>query len=130
MAADTRIKANTVNDLLGIQPLAFCISIQLIEVGHTQSQISISKQLDCLGLGEAHDQRVDVLLDSTFLQQTCKLMCCLYQPLIVRISTDNDTGRIQIVVKSLGFPQELWAENDILAVELFSHTCRVAHRNR
>lgn len=54
MAADTRIKANTVNDLLGVQTLTFCIGIQFIEVSNTQSQIGICEQLDRLGLSEAH----------------------------------------------------------------------------
>ena len=82
MAADTRIKANTINNLLGIQSLALCIGVQLIEVGNAQSQICIGEQLNSLCLGEAHEQGVDVLLNSTFLQQTSKLMCSLYQSLI------------------------------------------------
>ena len=51
MSTDTRIKADAVDNLLSIQPLHLCIGIQFIEVANTQSQISISKQLDCLGLG-------------------------------------------------------------------------------
>ena len=82
MAADTRVQADTVDDLLGIQTLALCIGVQLIEVGNAQSQICIGEQLNSLCLGEAHEQGVDVLLNSTFLQQTSKLMCSLYQSLI------------------------------------------------
>ena len=69
VAADTRIKANTVNDLLGVQTLTFCIGIQFIEVSNTQSQIGICEQLDRLGLSEAHEQRVNVLFDCTFLSE-------------------------------------------------------------
>ena len=78
MAADTRIKANAVNNLLGVQPLALCIGVQLIEVSNTQSQIGIGEQLDGLCFGEAHEQRVDIFLNGTFLQQTSKLMCGFY----------------------------------------------------
>ena len=67
MAANTRIKANTIDDLLGVQPLAFCIGVQLVEISHAQSKICISEQLNSLCLGEAHEQSVDVLFDSTFL---------------------------------------------------------------
>ena len=49
MTTDTRIKADTINDLLGVQPLAFCVGVQLIEVSHAQSQIGVSEQLDRLG---------------------------------------------------------------------------------
>ena len=77
MAADARIKADTIDDLLSVQTLALCIGVQLIEVGNAQSQICIGEQLNSLCLGEAHEQGVDVLLDSAFLQQTSKLMSSL-----------------------------------------------------
>ena len=130
MATDTRIKADTINNLLGVQPLAFCVGIQLIEVSHAQSQIGVSEQFDRLGLSEAHEQRVNFLFDCTFLQQTGKLMSSFYQTLIVQVGSDDNAGRIQVIVKSLRFTQEFRTENDILAVELFSYTCRIAHRNR
>ena len=130
MATDTRIKADTVDNLLGIQSFALRIGVQLIEVSHAQSQIGVSEKLDRLGLSEAHEQRVNVLLDCTFLEQTSKLMCGFHQTFIVLVSTHNDTRRIQVIVKGFRFTQELRAENDILAVELFSYTCRIAHRNR
>ena len=129
MAADARIKADTVDDLLSVQTLALCIGVQLIEVGNAQSQICIGEQLNSLCLGEAHEQSVDVLLDSTFLQQTSELVCCLNQTLIVQISANDDTRRIQVIIESLGLTQELRAEDDILAVELLTNRCCVAHRN-
>ena len=67
MAADARIQTHALDDLLSVQPLALCIGVQLIEVGNAQSQICIGEQLNSLCLGEAHEQGVDVLLDSTFL---------------------------------------------------------------
>ena len=130
MVADTRIKANAIDDLLGVQPLAFCVGIQFIEISHAQSQIGVSEQLDRLGLSEAHEQCVNVLLDCTFLEQTSKLMCGFHQTFIVQVSTNDDTGRIQVIVKGFRFTQEFRAKNNILAVELLSYTCRIAHRNR
>ena len=129
MAADTRIKADTIDDLLGIQTLALCISVQLVEVSHAQGKICIGEQLDCLCLGEAHEQRVDVLLDSTFLQQTSELVSSFDQTLIVQVSANDDTRRIQIVIQSLGLTQELRAEDDVLAVKFLSYACSVANRN-
>ena len=78
MAANTRVKAYTVDNLLGVQALALCIGVQFIEVSNTQSQICIGEQFDCLSLSETHEQGIDIFLDSTFLQQASKLMCCLY----------------------------------------------------
>ena len=48
MAFDSRIQANTIDDVLGFQSLQFCISVQLIEVGHTEGKISICKEFNCL----------------------------------------------------------------------------------
>ena len=129
VAANTRIKANTVDDLLGVQTLALCISIQFIEVSHAQSQICIGKQLNGLCLGKAHEQSINVLFNCTFLQQTGKLVSGFNQTLIAQVSTNDNTARIQIVIQSLGFTQELRAEDDVLAVKLLTHACGVANRN-
>ena len=43
VAANTRIEADSVNNLLGVQTLALCISVQLVEVSHTQGQICIGE---------------------------------------------------------------------------------------
>ena len=56
-------------------------------------------------------------------------MSCFDQPLIVQVSANDDTRRIQIVIQSLRLTQELRAENDVLAVELLTHACGVANRN-
>ena len=43
MSADTRVEANTINDLLSVQSLHLCVSVQFIEVADTQCQISVSE---------------------------------------------------------------------------------------
>lgn len=83
MAAETRIKTNAINNLLSVQSLHRSVNIQLVEVGHTERQIGVSKQLDCLSLCEAHEQHVNVLFDSAFLQQTSKSVCSFNQALII-----------------------------------------------
>ena len=52
-----------------------------------------------LCLCETHEQGVNIILDSAFLQQTSKLVCSVYQSFILQISTDNDARRIKIVVQ-------------------------------
>ena len=130
MAADTRVKADTVDDLLGIQTLALGVGVQLIEVRHAQRQIGVGKQLDSLGLGEAHEQRVDVFLDSSLLQQPRKGVRGLHQARVVQVSADNDAARVKVVVERLRLAQELGAEYDVAAAEFFAHRHRVAHGNR
>ena len=130
MSTDTRIKANTVNNLLSIQPLHLCIGIQFIEVANTQSQIGIGKQLNSLSLRESHKQRINVFLDCAFLQEFSKNMCSLHQTGVFYIRTNNDTARIQVVVQSLTLTQELRAEDNVIAVIFFTDACGEANRNR
>ena len=93
---DTRIKAHTVDDVLRVQAFNLCIGIQLVEVGDTEGKIRISKQLNSFCFGEIHEQGVDVWFLRTFLEQPRKRLCLLSA---LFIATNDDTGRIQIVVK-------------------------------
>ena len=130
MAANAGIKADTLDNMLGVQSLHLGVGIQLIEVGHTQSQISISKQLDSLSFRKAHNQGIDILLDCTFLQQSGEGIGCLHQTGIIHIRAHNNTARIQVVVQSLALTQKLRAEDDIVTVVLFTNRSCKAHRNR
>ena len=130
MSTDTRIKANTVNNLLSIQPLHLCIGIQFIEVANTQSQISISKQLNRFCFGKTHEQSVNVFLDCTFLKQFSKSMCSFYQPSVFYIRTNDDSGRVKVIIQSLALTQKFRAEDNIVAVIFFADTCCEANRNR
>ena len=129
MAADARIKADTVDDLLRIQPLALGVCIQLVEIGDPQRQIRVGEQLDGLRLGEAHEQRINVFLDGALLQQRRELVRGLRQARVAQIRAHNDAARVQIVVKRLALAQELRAEDDVLAAELLTRACSVANRN-
>ncbi len=129
MITNTRIQANTVNDLLCVQSLHLGIGIQFVEVADTQCQISVGKQLNCLCLSKAHEQSVDIFLNSTFLQKFCESVCCLYQSSIIHVGSDDDTGRIKVIIQSLALTQELRAEDDIVAVEFLTNTCSVTNRD-
>ena len=50
-----------------IKPLHLGVDVQFIEEGNAEGQIGVGEQLDRLGLGEAHEEGVDILFDSTFL---------------------------------------------------------------
>ena len=130
MGTNTRIKAYTIDDLLGIQALHLGIGIQFVEVADTQSQVGISEQFNSLSLGEAHEKSINILLNSTFLQEFCKSVCSLYQSCIFYIGADNDTGRIKVVVQSLALTQEFRAKNNVVTVEFFTNTCCITNRNR
>ena len=103
MCTDTRIKADTIDNLLGVQSFHLSIGIQFVEVADTQCQIGVGEQLNCLRLSKAHEQSVNVLLNCTFLQEFCKSVCSLHQTGIVNISTDDDTRRIKVVIQSFAF---------------------------
>ena len=126
MRANSGVKAYAVDDGLGIQPFGFRVSVQLIEVGHTKCQIGIGKQFHSLGFGKAHEQGVDIRFQCSLLEKGCESMCGFSTGFITGY---NDAGRIQIIIQSLGFPQEFRAENDVLGVILGSHGCSISHRD-
>ena len=129
MSTNTRIQANTVDDLLSVQPFHLSIGIQFVEVADTQCQVGVGEQLNCLCLSKAHEQSVNVLFNCAFLQEFCKSVCCLYQSSIIHIGANDNAGRIKVIVQSLTLTQELRAEDDIVAVELLTNTCSVTNRD-
>ena len=56
-------------------------------------------------------------------------MRCFHQTFITQVSTNDDTGRIQVIVKSFGFTQELRAEDNILGIELLTHRSGISNRD-
>ena len=90
MAADARVKTYAVNDLLRVQALALRVGIQLIEIGNAQRQIGVGEQLDGLGLGKAHEEGINVLLDGPLLQQCRKFVGGCDKVRILRVGADDD----------------------------------------
>ena len=129
MAANTRIKANAVDDLLGVQALHHSICIKLVEIGNAQCQIGIAEQFNSLCFGKAHEQGVNVLFDCTLLQQACKGMCGLHQAFVLQVGAHDDAARIQVIVQRLAFTQKFRAEDDVLATGFFADALGVANWN-
>jgi len=129
MAANARIQANAINDISGVQALAFGISIQFVKIGHAQRQIGIGKQLDRLGFGKAHVQGIHILLDGPLLQKPGKCMGGFYQVRVVGVGAHNNAGRVQVIIQRFAFPQKLRAEHNVLAAGFLADLLRVANRN-
>ena len=126
MRSDTRVKTHTVDNLLRIQPLAFCVGIQLIKIGNTKGEIGICEQLHRFSFGEAHKQSINIFFFRSLLQERSKDMsffCGLF------ITGNNDTAWIEIIIKCLGFTEKFRAKDDILCIIFFSYRCSIANRN-
>ena len=67
MCANAGVEADALDDMPGIKPLHLGVGVQFVEEGNAEGQIGVGEQLDRLGLGEAHEEGVDILFDSTFL---------------------------------------------------------------
>ena len=131
MRTDARIQTHAVDDSLRIQPLHLNISIQLVEVAHSQSQISIGEELDSLSLLHTHEERINVLLDGTLLQQSRKSLGSLLQHFHIRYTSDSlillskfravdnlriahdDAARIEIIIERLALTKELRREEQV-----------------
>ena len=125
MCTNARIKTYTVNDSLRIQALHLCVSIQFIEVAYTKCQISIGEELHGFSLLHTHEERIDVLLDGTLLQQSRKSLGSLLQHLHICYAIDSlillckfraidnlriahdDAARIEIIIECLALTKEL-----------------------
>lgn len=66
IVADARVQTHALNDLPCIQPAAFGVGVQFVEVGHTQCKVAVGKQFDGLRFRKAHEQRRDVRIQRTF----------------------------------------------------------------
>ncbi len=83
MRADTRVQSDTFYYSVTVKSLHLGIRVQLVEVAHAQRQIGVGEELHRLSLLHTHEQRGDVLLQCTLLQQLGKLVSLLLQILYV-----------------------------------------------
>ena len=124
MGADARVEADAVDDFLCVEAFGLCVGIQLIEVGDAEGQVGVSEELYSFGFGEAHEQGVDVFLQSALLEERREDM----GPILAGIvAGDDDPGGIQVIVQRLGFAEEFGAENQVLRVVLLSGSLGEAH---
>ncbi len=101
MPAYSRIKTNTVYDLLGIQSLHFCICVKFVEIADTQCKICIGKKLYRFRFRESHKESINIFFYGTFLKKFCKSLCSFHKSFIIHIRADNDTARIEIIIECL-----------------------------
>ena len=124
---DTWVKSYAADDSLRVQSLHLCVCVQFVEIADTEGKVSVGEELHCLCLFHAHEQCLNVLFNSTFLQQMCKdlskffriwitdsldgsiFLIKLFPFYLLRVA-HNDTAGIKIIIESLAFTQELWRE--------------------
>ena len=137
MGADTGVEADAVNDGLGVEALHFGVGVELVEIRNAQSEVSVGEELHGFGFLHADEEHGNVLFDSGFLEQACKDMSTLGEPVDVGESFDglvlgfvflaihhfgnthNDAAGIEIVVEGFRFAQELRAEEKIELLDAF-----------
>ena len=137
MQSDTRIKTYAINYSLSVKTFHFGISIKLIKIADTQSQIRIGEKFHRLSFFQPHEQRVDILLYRTFLQKFGKSFCRIPQLIHIRhlqnclillfkiIKTNefgeshDNTARIEIVIQCLALTKKLRREKKIKPLHSF-----------
>ena len=138
MRADARVEADAFDDILRVEALEFGVGVELVEVADAQGQVGVGEELHRFGLGAAHEEDGDVLLDGTGLQKLGEGFGGGFEFRLVE--ADDDAARIEVVVEGLAFAEELRCEDysrsdgaeaavlHALAVaELFADRLGVAH---
>ena len=129
MCADAGVKADALDDLLGVKALHLGIGVQLVEEGDAERQICVCKQFDGLCLCEAHEEGLDIFLDGPLLQQMGEGVGRLHKAVVLHIRTHDDAAGVEIVIQRFGLPQKLRAEDDVPALIFFPDRSREAHRD-
>ena len=96
------VKADALDDLLGVKALHLGIGVQLVEEGDAERQICVCKQFDGLCLCEAHEEGLDIFLDGPLLQQRRERARGLRQTRVVRVGAHDDAHRLLRNGRGLG----------------------------
>ena len=129
VAADARVQADAVDDLFGVKAFHLGVGVQLVKKAHAQRQVGVGEQLDGLGLGKAHIQRVDVLLDGPLLQKPRKGVRGLHQAGVLQVGAHDDAAGVEVVVQGFALAQKLRAEQDVAAAGLLADRGGIPHRD-
>ena len=119
--ADARIEADTFDDLRRIQAAHFRIGVELIEVGHTESEIGIRKKLDRFRFGGAGEEHGDVLLDGPFGEEMDKGTGPL------GVLAHDDAGGVEVVVERLPLAEKFRGKDEIVRVVALLHLSGISH---
>ena len=119
--AYARVETYAADDGLRVEALHFSVGVKFVEVAHAQGEVGVGEELHGLGLGQPHEQGVDVFLDGSLLQQSGKLVGGLVQPLVAFRTANDDAAGIEVVVKGLALAQEFRREDYVFRVHLLAY---------
>ena len=126
MAADAWVHAHAVDDLLRVQALALGVSVELVEIAHTDGEVCVGEELDGLGLGRVGDQDRDVLVLGAFLEEVGEEFGV---GLLVLVGAHDDTARVEVVVEGLALAKEFGREDDVVHAVLLADGVGVTYGN-
>ena len=123
VSADARVKADSVDDAFGVEAFGGGVSVEFVEVGNAEGEVSISEELDGLGFGAVHEEDGSVFFLASVKEEAGEgfgLFC---------IAADDDAGGVEVVVEGFAFAEEFGGEKDVLYVIFFFDAVNVANRD-
>ncbi len=114
MGTDARVEAYAFDDLFAIETMSSGVSVEFVEVRDPHGEIGVGEEFDGFGFCGIGKEDGDGLFDGAFFEEASKDFGAL------GAFTNNDPGRMQVVVESTAFTQKFWRENEILGVKRFA----------
>ena len=124
VAADARVHAYALNDLLRIQTFDLSICIELVEIAHADGEVGVGEKFDGLGLGRVGNQGLHIFVLGTLGEQVGEHLSFL---LLVIVGAHDDAAGVQVVVEGLALAEELRGEDDVVDAVLRTDAVGVAH---
>ena len=127
--ADTRVETNTIDDVLRVETFHLRVRVEFVEIADTQREVRVREEFDSFRFGKSHDSGLDVLFERTLLEECSKALCSLGEAFVSFDRSDDDTGRVEVVVERFGLAEELGREENVVAVIFAADRLGVSDRN-
>ena len=124
--ANARVEAHAGDDGQAVEAFHLGIGVEFVEETHAKGQIGVGKKFHRLGLGQPHEQDIDIGLAGALLQDLGKGVRRVVQAHVAIGTAHDDAAGVKVVVECFGLAKELGSEEDVVGACSLSGALGVA----